>query len=292
MNPPRIGIDIVAIARISRLVERHGEAFLRRFLSENEIALVRKSGTKNGGEARNLRESCSDAKSKNGEFFESVGGGEGGEFYGGVAVKSLGGESCESHAESTRKTDSTKFTSFESKSHAPRESRVLCESTESGAFFESCKAPESCAGGWGGEGAESGESFGGKSGESGESKRGEGGESSESVSGWGGEDGGVGGESCAESSPESSCESHAKSPQKSWRIETIAGFYAAKEALSKALGCGIGGDFGFFDAEISKDSRNAPKIALSAAAAARFGATNIALSISHDGGFAIAVVAL
>ena len=40
---------------------------------------------------------------------------------------------------------------------------------------------------------------------------------------------------------------------------TIAGFFAAKEAISKALGCGISAEFSFFDAQIYKDEKNAPK---------------------------------
>jgi len=52
------------------------------------------------------------------------------------------------------------------------------------------------------------------------------------------------------------------------KVETIAGFWASKEAISKALGCGIGKELEFKDIIIKKDS----------------------LSISHDGNFAIAVV--
>ena len=36
---------------------------------------------------------------------------------------------------------------------------------------------------------------------------------------------------------------------------TIAGFWAAKEAISKALGCGIGAEFGFSDVTIYKDNK-------------------------------------
>ena len=36
---------------------------------------------------------------------------------------------------------------------------------------------------------------------------------------------------------------------------TIAGFFAAKEAISKALGCGISAEFSFFDAQIYKNDK-------------------------------------
>lgn len=74
--------------------------------------------------------------------------------------------------------------------------------------------------------------------------------------------------------------------------ETLAGFYAAKEALSKALGVGIGSEFGFKDCEIYKDLRGAPKIELNRDIKDKFKVKECALSISHDGGFAIAAVIL
>ena len=73
---------------------------------------------------------------------------------------------------------------------------------------------------------------------------------------------------------------------------TAAGFWAAKEACAKALGCGIGAECGFHDIVISKSGRGAPLLALSPAVRERFGITGTSLSITHDGGFAIAVVAL
>jgi len=72
--------------------------------------------------------------------------------------------------------------------------------------------------------------------------------------------------------------------------ESIAGYWASKEALSKALGCGIGSELSFLDMSISKDSKNAPYIELSQEKKERFRVDDISLSISHDGGFAIAVV--
>jgi len=72
--------------------------------------------------------------------------------------------------------------------------------------------------------------------------------------------------------------------------ESIAGYWASKEALSKALGCGIGSELSFLDMSISKDSKNAPYIELSQEKKERFRVDDISLSISHDGGFAIAIV--
>ena len=73
---------------------------------------------------------------------------------------------------------------------------------------------------------------------------------------------------------------------------TAAGFWAAKEACAKALGCGIGSECGFHDIVIAKSPKGAPQLSLSPAVQARFGVTDTSLSITHDGGFAIAVVAL
>ena len=74
--------------------------------------------------------------------------------------------------------------------------------------------------------------------------------------------------------------------------QSLAGYWAAKEAVAKALGCGIGKDLGFEDIQLHKDAKGAPHFSLSDEAAARFPITSSSLSISHDGGFAIAVVAL
>lgn len=73
---------------------------------------------------------------------------------------------------------------------------------------------------------------------------------------------------------------------------TAAGFWAAKEAASKAIGTGIGSSCGFHDIKISKDTNNAPKIKFKKEIRKRFKIKNSSLSITHDGGFAIAVVAL
>ena len=72
--------------------------------------------------------------------------------------------------------------------------------------------------------------------------------------------------------------------------QSAAGYWALKEAASKALGCGIGGEFGFFDIKIAKSDKGAPKISLSQRAIERFEITSAEASITHDGGFAVAVV--
>jgi holo-[acyl-carrier protein] synthase len=72
--------------------------------------------------------------------------------------------------------------------------------------------------------------------------------------------------------------------------ETAAGFWAAKEAASKALGTGIGAACGFHDIKISKSEIGAPKIKYKKEVRKAFGIKKSHLSITHDSGFAIAVV--
>ena len=69
-----------------------------------------------------------------------------------------------------------------------------------------------------------------------------------------------------------------------------AGFWAAKEAASKALGVGIGKECSFYDIILSKTSKNAPRIDFSQRIVEQFSIKSASVSISHDGGFAIAVV--
>jgi holo-[acyl-carrier protein] synthase len=76
------------------------------------------------------------------------------------------------------------------------------------------------------------------------------------------------------------------------KIESIAGYWASKEAISKALGCGIGAELSFLDITIYKDNKNAPHFKLSPKAQEYHKIKSSSLSISHDGGFAIAVVVL
>ena len=72
--------------------------------------------------------------------------------------------------------------------------------------------------------------------------------------------------------------------------ETIAGFWAAKEAFSKAIGTGIGKEVSFLDIEISKTKKGQPLININEDIKKKFNISKISLSITHDGGFAIAAV--
>lgn len=74
--------------------------------------------------------------------------------------------------------------------------------------------------------------------------------------------------------------------------KTAAGFWAAKEACSKALGCGIGKECSFHDIVLSKTSKGAPIATLSQKLIDTYQITDISLSITHDGDYAIAAVAI
>ena len=71
--------------------------------------------------------------------------------------------------------------------------------------------------------------------------------------------------------------------------KTIAGFWASKEAISKALGCGIGSRLNFHDIRIYKSKVNAPLVELSKKAQKEHNVNSVHISITHDGGIAIAV---
>lgn len=73
---------------------------------------------------------------------------------------------------------------------------------------------------------------------------------------------------------------------------SAAGFWAAKEACAKALGCGIGSECTFHDIHLSKTPKGAPLIDLSQPIKDRFQIEDLSVSITHDGEYAIAVVAL
>jgi len=73
------------------------------------------------------------------------------------------------------------------------------------------------------------------------------------------------------------------------KVESIAGYWASKEAISKALGCGIGKELSFLDIEIKKDSKNAPFFIIKNG---KFKVRESSLSISHESDYAIAVVIL
>ncbi len=74
-------------------------------------------------------------------------------------------------------------------------------------------------------------------------------------------------------------------------LRSLAGRFAAKEALTKALGDATG--VTWHDMEIVQDAERRPSFLLNGAVAARaeaLGVTNIQLSMSHDAGVAIAYV--
>ena len=82
------------------------------------------------------------------------------------------------------------------------------------------------------------------------------------------------------------------------REERLAARFAAKEALMKALGVGIGG-FAFRDVEVRREKtgphRGAPSLTLSSRAAEladRNGVTRSHVSLTHTSSLAMAVVAL
>ncbi|HSL93764.1 MAG TPA: holo-ACP synthase [Bacillota bacterium] len=73
-------------------------------------------------------------------------------------------------------------------------------------------------------------------------------------------------------------------------IESLAGLWAAKEAVAKALGCGFRG-FGPVSVAIYRDLSGAPKVTLLGAAADvgdKLEVGTIHVSISHDLGLAVA----
>ncbi|MDQ4074784.1 MAG: holo-ACP synthase [Chloroflexota bacterium] len=76
------------------------------------------------------------------------------------------------------------------------------------------------------------------------------------------------------------------------RSESLAARWAAKEAVAKALGCGIG-DVAWREIEILPDDRGAPILHLHGAAARRARERHLlhwALSLAHEDGQAIAFV--
>lgn len=67
--------------------------------------------------------------------------------------------------------------------------------------------------------------------------------------------------------------------------------FAAKEAVAKALGTGIGGNAGLHDLEVIHDDAGAPKLRLSGAAetfAKQHGITGIQISLTHARDYAAA----
>ena len=79
--------------------------------------------------------------------------------------------------------------------------------------------------------------------------------------------------------------------QKNKKIETVAGLYAIKEAVLKTLGIGIGNGLNLKDIVINHDKNGAPFIEIDAKIQYYLnlkGCLNIAISVSHDGDYAVA----
>jgi len=76
--------------------------------------------------------------------------------------------------------------------------------------------------------------------------------------------------------------------QDSQNTASIAAKWAAKEAVSKALGCGISAKLGFLDIQIQKSENGAPFALLSQKSSKIFGVEKIHISITHDGDYAVA----
>ncbi len=72
--------------------------------------------------------------------------------------------------------------------------------------------------------------------------------------------------------------------------ESYAARFAAKEAFSKAMGTGIGGDLSFKDIEIKNDDRGKPSIIYHGNLLDKYSNYNIQLSLSHSKENAIAYV--
>lgn len=71
--------------------------------------------------------------------------------------------------------------------------------------------------------------------------------------------------------------------------ESFAGLFCAKEAVVKALKTGFGNGIMPNDIEIVHDKSGAPKVVAHGEAARLLQGKSVELSVSHDGGFAIAV---
>lgn len=79
------------------------------------------------------------------------------------------------------------------------------------------------------------------------------------------------------------------------KLEFLAGRFAAKEAIAKAFGTGIGAFFSFRDAAIIPDDTGKPEVHLSSALQRKLpnaDTIRVHLSISHSGQHVIAMVVI
>lgn len=72
--------------------------------------------------------------------------------------------------------------------------------------------------------------------------------------------------------------------QRGRKAEFLAGRFSAKEAVSKAIGCGIGTGLSFTDIEILPDISGKPEVAIKG-----IKRTDVFVSISHSSDNAVAV---
>ena len=86
-----------------------------------------------------------------------------------------------------------------------------------------------------------------------------------------------------------------KQASKVIEANSVAGFYAAKEAILKAFGVGITNGYGFLDITINHDEFGAPVVILSEKLNALLNEKKkkrVSVSISHDGEYATAIAML
>jgi len=79
--------------------------------------------------------------------------------------------------------------------------------------------------------------------------------------------------------------------QKANKLQTMAGIYAAKESILKALGIGIGAGLQLKEVVISHNHLNKPYVEVDATIQHYLdsvGCSNLSISISHDGDYAVA----
>ena len=90
-------------------------------------------------------------------------------------------------------------------------------------------------------------------------------------------------------------EERAAAASRNDRTSYFAGRWAAKEALSKALGCGIGVNCTWQDITVRNGNKGKPEMELSGAAgltAGKLGIKHVHLSLSHEKNLASATVIL
>ncbi len=75
-----------------------------------------------------------------------------------------------------------------------------------------------------------------------------------------------------------------------FRASHLAGDWAVKESVAKALGCGFGGELNWRDIEVGHDDSGQPQVTLAQEVSQRHAHPVFHVSISHEGKYATAVV--